>query len=503
MKNSLNRDVPYNPYQGVKPVVYQKFKSPKNMRFEQNPKPIYLLEELIDSLDIQDGMTLSFHHHLRNGDDVMNRVMKEIAKKGVKNITLFASSIFPVHAPLVEYIEKEVISKIYTAYVAGPVAKAISQGKLKDVCIMHTHGYRATLLMSQEVLVDYAFIATPSCDLMGNMSGSVGPSSCGVLGYAHADAQYARYVIAITDFISKDFKPEISGHWVDCIATVDKIGDREGIVSGTTQITRDPVGLQIARMTAELMMASGYLKNGFSFQTGAGGISLAVAQEVYQLCLKHQIKGSFASGGITSFLVKMLEEGIFEKLYDVQSFDLVSVDSVASNPDHIKISAAQYADIYTLDNIVNQLDFVILGATEIDLDFNVNVTTGSDGILMGGSGGHADTAYGAKLTIIVSKLVSSRLSVITDRVTTVTTPGETVDVLVTDRGIAINPKHQELISTLKKNTSLPIFDIHTLYQKALAITGFPEKIPHHQRVVGLSMYRDGTILDSIYQIEEE
>jgi citrate lyase subunit alpha/citrate CoA-transferase len=165
------------------------------------------------------------------------------------------------------------------------------------------------------------------------------------------------------------------------------------------------------------------------------------------------------------------------------------------------MSAAKYADIHDPDNIVNQLDFVILGATEIDLDFNVNVTTGSDGRIMGGSGGHADTAYGAKFAIIVSKLVSSRISVVVDRVTTVTTPGETVDVLVTDRGIAIHPRHQTLIDHLKATTNLPIVEIQTLYQRALALTGIPEKTQNLGRIVALSQYRDGTILDVIRQID--
>jgi citrate lyase subunit alpha / citrate CoA-transferase len=98
-----------------------------------------------------------------------------------------------------------------------------------------------------------------------------------------------------------------------------------------------------------------------------------------------------------------------------------------------------------------QLDVVILGASEIDLNFNVNVTTGFDHRILGGSGGHADTAYGSKFAIIVSKLVSSRISVVVDRVTTITTPGETVDALVTDYGIAIHPRHSELIEQLKKN----------------------------------------------------
>ena len=39
---------------------------------------------------------------------------------------------------------------------------------------------------------------------------------------------------------------------------------------------------------------------------------------------------------------------------------------------------------------------VILSALEIDLDFNVNVITGSDGVMRGASGGHCDVAAGGQ-----------------------------------------------------------------------------------------------------------
>ncbi len=143
---------------------------------------------------------------------------------------------------------------------------------------------------------------------------------------------------------------------------------------------------------------------------------------------------------------------------------------------------------------------VILGASEIDLDYNVNVTTGTDGIILGGSGGHADTAAGAKLAIIVSKLMNARLSCLVDRVTTVTTPGETIDILVTDRGIAINPKHQELIEKLKAETNLEILTIGELKEIADGLTGIPEKLKTSDRIVAVSEYRDGTILDVLYMV---
>ena len=501
MRNSIGREGLDRPYEGpFKNVKTHAFVSPKK---DLTRRPVFSenLDEVLEDLDLHDGMTVSFHHHMRNGDHVLPMVMEKLHKRGIKNMTVAATSIFPCHACLVPMFEDETVTKVLASYISGPVGVAISKGKLKEICHMTTHGGRPRSMIEGEVNVDVAFIAAPAVDANGSLTGSEGPASCGVLGYAHADAETAKQVVAITDYTAKTVnRPEISGHLVDYVVKVDSIGDPKGIVSGTTQITKDPVGLKIARDAAKLIEHSGLLENGMSFQTGAGGISLAVANELKKIMKEKKITGSFASGGITDYLVNLLKEGYFEKLYDVQCFNLDAVESIKVNENHIKMSAHTYANINNPDNIVNKLDVVILGASEIDLDFNVNVTTGSDGIILGGSGGHADTAAGAKLAIIVSKLVNSRISCLVDEVTTVTTPGETVDVLVTERGIAINPKHKELIDKLKEETNLKIMDIHELKKIADFYTGIPEKREKSDQIVAVSEYRDGTILDAIYKV---
>jgi len=357
------------------------------------------------------------------------------------------------------------------------------------------------MILEKEVTIDAAFLASPCVDDQGNISGSEGRSFCGSLGYAVADAQMAKKTIAITDTrVSKVKRADIEGRFVDMVVEVDKIGDPAGIVSGTTQITKDPIGLKIARDCRTLIEHSGLFKNGFSMQTGAGGISLAVADEMHRAMKEKNIKGSFGCGGITGYFVKMLEEGLFEDLYDVQCFDLSAVDSTEKNANHHKISADLYANPNNPDHVAGKLDVVILGASEIDLDYNVNVTTGSDGIILGGSGGHADTAAGAKLSIIVSKLFNARISCLVDKVRTVTTPGETIDVFVTDRGIAINPRHADLIKKLKVETNLEIKTIEELKEIAESFTGKPQVKPRSGEVVGISTYRDGTVLDVINKV---
>ncbi len=508
MKNILGREIPDN-IKGYGKVRHYKGylaskgeQEKKGIKFKnvlpQDEKLCKDLDTLLDKLPLRDGMVVSFHHHLRNGDFVLNTVMKEIAKRGYKDITIAASSIFPCHGELVELIEKKVVTKIYAAYISGPVAIAISQGKLENPAVMHTHGGRARIMESGDLEIDIAFIAAPTSDDYGNINGVEGKSACGALGYAHTDAETAKVAVVITDNLVEYPNPniEISQTLIDYVVAIDAIGDPNGIVSGTTQITKNPIGLKIANMTTELIKNSGYFKDGMSFQTGAGGVSLAVAADMKSEMMENNIKGSFASGGITGYIVDMYKEGLFKALFDVQCFDLEAIKSTKENSGHMRMSASMYASVNNKGAVVNKLDVVILGATEIDTDFNVNVTTTSDGTIMGGSGGHADTSAGAKLAIIVTQLANSRISAIKDRVTTLTTPGETIDAIVTERGIAINPKNVELIERLKE-TNLPIMTIEELKNIAESMTGKPKEVEFTDEIVAVIEYRDGTVLDVV------
>lgn len=465
-------------------------------------KVVDSLSELMKKLNLKDGMTFSFHHHLRNGDFVLNTVMEEVKRLGLKNIKVAASSIFPTHRMLVDLMEDGTITDIHTAYMSGPVAKAVSEGKLKGMCVMTTHGGRARAIEEGDVHIDVAFVASPSSDKLGNINGVNGEAACGALGYAIADTKYADVVVAITDNIVDypNYPIEIPQSDVDYVVKIDRIGDPKGIVSGTTKITKDPIGLKIAKDTLKVLEASGLLKDGLSFQTGAGGISLAVAKELEMYMKEKGLKGSFASGGITGYIVNMMEQGLFKALFDVQCFDLDAVRSYRENRNHLPMSASLYGNPHNAGCITNDLDIVILGATEMDRDFNVNVTTGSDGIIMGGSGGHADTAAGAKLTVIVSKLVSARIPLVKDRVTTITTPGETVDVLVTDRGIAVNELRGDLIEKFNK-AGIEIKKISELQKLAEELTGKPENIETCDDIVAVVEYRDGSVIDVVRKVK--
>jgi len=508
MKNAIGRELPdyIEGYGTVKPfegafantgIVDRAAVSVKTVK-PGDTKLLNNLGEALDKAGLKDGMTLSFHHHLRNGDFLLNDILEAAAERGVKDLTVAASSIFPIHAPMVDHMKSGVITGIVANYISGPVAKAISAGELKKPAIMMSHGGRPRAIECGELHIDIAFIAAPCADSYGNVNGVTGKSACGALGYAVSDAQYADCVVAVTDnLVSYPASPiEISQTLVDYVVPVDSIGDPAGIVSGTTRITRDPVGLKIARSAAEVIRASGLLKEGMSFQTGAGGTSLAVATELMDMMKQEGITGSFAAGGVTGYIVDMLQEGLFQSIFDVQCFDLKAVESYRSNPAHMGMDASMYANPHNKGAVVNNLDIMILGAAEIDLDFNVNVTTGSDGVIMGGSGGHNDTAAGAKLAIVVTNLAKARLPIIKRQVMTVTTPGETVDVLVTERGIAVNPRRQDLIVRLKE-AGLPVMTAEELLAIAEQMTGVPAEVSVGSDIVAVVQYRDGTVIDVV------
>ena len=462
-------------------------------------KVVGSLREAISAAGLRDGMTVSFHHHLRSGDYVINMVMNEIAAMGIKNLTVNASSLFDVHAPLAEHIKSGVITKIITDYMSEGLGKYISAGIMEQPVEFMTHGGRPTAIMQGKTPIDVAFVAAPAADRDGNCTGKIGRSACGSLGYAFADAEYAKKTIIITDGLCEKLEePSIDGKFVDFVVCADEIGDPRGIVSGTTTITRDPVGLIMARDAADVIKYSGLLKEGFSFQTGAGGASLAAAKFLMDIMLEEKIRGSFGLGGITGYMVDMLRAGCFEELRDVQCFDLKAVESIRTDPRHHEIGAFEYASPANGHAWVNSLDAVILGATEIDTDFNVNVHTDSAGIIMGGSGGHSDTAAGAKLAMVIAPLFRARQPIITDRVNCISTPGKDIDVLVTQYGIAVNPKNEEMRDRLIR-AHMPVVSIEELKAKAESLCGVPKALEHGERVVAKVIGRSGEVQDLIYR----
>ena len=288
---------------------------------------------------------------------------------------------------------------------------------------------------------------------------------------------------------------------VDAVVVVDSIGNPKKIASAAARISQNPRDLMMAEDVAKVIASTPYFKEGFSFQTGVGGPSLAANLFLEKYMDERGIKMGWAIGGICGPMVELLKKGKVGKVIDVQDFDLDAVNNVRTNPNHFPISAGEYASPMNKGAFVNKLDYVILASLEVDTHFNCNVVVGSDGIITGAQGGHPDTAQGAKCTIVIAPLLQGRIPAICTDVTTVTTPGESVDIVVTDYGVAVNPRRPDLLEALKAADCVPLKTIEELRDIAYSIVGEPEKVQFGDRIVGIIEARDGTVMDVVREVK--
>lgn len=509
--NALGRELPdeiegygkVRPYRGQQPeqVIGRRHGPPLKVCHPKRDKLLASIDEAIERTGLADGMTVSFQHYYRDGDLLLNMVLDRIARKGLKGLTVAPTAFFPVHEPVLDHVRSGVVARMEGS-CNGPVGAGVSKGLLSAPVVLRSHGGRARALYDGELRIDVAFIAASECDPYGNLNGVNGPSAFGALGSAISDALFADQVVAVTDnLVPYPATPiSISQTLVDWVVPIDKIGHPEKIVSGTTSPTSDPVKLSIARLAADFIQIHPLFRDGVSFQAGVGGMSLATMGHVNTAMKEQKITAGFIVGGITRPVVEMLRDGTTRKVLDGQAFDPVAISSLRDDPRHVEVNVEFYANIHNRGNVVDMLDFGILGATEVDLEFNVNVVTHSDGMLLHGIGGHQDVASGSGTTIITVPLVRGRrrITPIVDRVTTVTTPCETVDVVVTDRGIAINPRRHDLIEHYKA-TELPIVTIDELYDIAQKEASMLPPLETTDRIIALVENRDGTVLDVVRQ----
>jgi citrate lyase subunit alpha / citrate CoA-transferase len=467
---------------------------------EDGNKVVLTLEEALLRCGIRNGMTISTHHHLRDGDLISNRIFEIASTMGVKDLVWFPSASFPCNDIVIKYLEDGTINRIEGS-MNGPLGRFVSEGKMKGTAVLRSHGGRVQAIQDGEVKIDIAVLAAPTADSFGNARGTGGNSACGVLGYAKADMMYADKVIVVTDNLIDlpCFPMEIEGNYVDYVVVVDKIGLPEKIVSGTTQITKSPDRLLIAELTAAFLEKSGILKDGVTIQAGAGGTSLAIAVFVHEIFKKKGWKSKFGFGGSTKYMVDMLEHGQMGYILDAQAFDLDSVNSIGKNTNHIPYSVFNAYNYHSKGNLTSMMDIMILGATEVDLNFNGNVVTHSDGYLLHGIGGWQNCLH-ARNVILPIPLFRDRIPVIVDEVTTLCGPGELIDVIITERGIAINPLRQDLIESVR-NSGLPVKTIHELRNEAEKICGKPSKPQFEDRIVAAIKWVDGTVIDVVRKIK--
>ena len=513
IKNAAGRLVPDEingekqiPYMGVdkyKPTGH-KYGPPIRSCADYPPdgnKVVKNLREALERAGIKDGMTISTHHHFRDGDALTNMLFDTIHEMGIKNIRWFPSASFPIHAHLIKYLEDGTIHHIEGS-MNGPLGRFASEGKMRGVGVLRSHGGRYQAVQDGEVHIDIAVIAAPTADPFGNATGDRGPAACGLLGFALADSIYADNVIVATDnLVPFPCVPwQIQGNNVDYVVEVPSLGDPSKIVSGTLRVTKSPDRLLIAEYIARFVEAAGFIKDGFSFQAGAGGINLAFLEFLKAKMKQKGVKARFVRGGSTKYLVEMLEEGLTDYILDGQTFDLEGVRSMRENPNHINTSPFTSYNYHGKGNFASMVDFVVLGATEVDLNFNGNVVTHSDGYLLHGIGGWQNCLT-SKCTILAIPSFRDRIPVIVDEVTTLVGPGELIDVIVTERGIAINPNRKDLLKAVK-GSGLPIKPIEQLYEEVTGICGGKPAKPklNKDKVVAVIKWVDGTVIDSVYQV---
>ena len=218
------------------------------------------------------------------------------------------------------------------------------------------------------------------------------------------------------------------------------------------------------------------------------------------------VKARFVRGGSTKYLVELLQEGLTDYILDGQTFDLDGVRSIASDPRHVATSPFTSYNFHGKGNFATLVDAVVLGATEVDTEFNGNVVTHSDGRLLHGIGGWQNCLF-AGCTILAVPSFRDRIPVIVDRVTTLTGPGEMIDVVATERGIAINPRRQDLIDATR-GSRLPIRPIEEIKSEVERICGGKPEKPslgssrsdRGERPVAVVKWVDGTVLDSVWQV---
>lgn len=458
------------------------------------------LREALEKSGLRDGMTISTHHHFRNGDLLANMVFDIAHELGVKGLVWFPSASFPCHEHLIQYLQDGTIQRIEGS-MNGPLGRFVSEGGMQGTGVLRSHGGRYQAIQDGEVRIDIAVIGAPAADAFGNANGLKGDSACGLLGFALADSQYAEKVIVVTDnLVPFPCVPwQIQGNLVDYTVLIDKLGDPSQIISGTTRITRSPDRLFLAELTARFCEQTNIIREGFSFQAGAGGTSLAVGEYFRKIMIRKGLKARFARGGSNEYLVSMLREGLVDYILDGQTFDLEGVRSMAENPNHVWTSPFTSYNYHGKGNFAGMVDVVILGATEIDLDFNANVVTHSDGYLLHGIGGWQNCLF-SKTVILPVPLFRDRIPVIKDRVTTLCGPGELIDVIITERGIAINPLRQDLLEMVK-GSDLPLKSIEELKAEADRICGVPAPPEFKERIVAAIKWVDGTMIDVVHQVD--
>jgi citrate lyase subunit alpha/citrate CoA-transferase len=513
--NALGRDVPveYRPFRGPEidyvpsflPEVYRGSRCETKVRS--------CLREAIERTGLANGDTISFHHALRNGDAVMETVMRELIDRGFSDLVLAPSSIFPCQIPvLLEAIGKGVIVRIRGGSVRGELGELIARGGMRTIFETRSHSGRAADIETGQLGIDVTFCAASSADRFGNFNGWMGkPNSMfGFPSFMVADAKFSRKgFVVMTDRLSENIVPSVlmGMQNVTDVVVVDSIGDNHGLSSGETARTKvTPERSRALSNIVAVIKALGLKGRRPCVQLGSG-MGLAAIDHL----AREGIKIDMMIGGVTEDLIAAVNAGLVRLLYNGQCFDRTSAITMRSLWSHtVPMDMFMYGSPYR-PPVTGMLDVGLLGAVEVDRNFDVNVTSFSNGIPAKAIGGHTDVARGASVVIVQAPLNRKGNVIVRDRVTTVSTPGRyCVDFVMTPKGLIVNdlptnPKAERNLELRKRmedeGVTFLSMDEAIAHAKDLA-SEFPTPIPPEfgERVVGVTLYSDGTALDSIREV---
>lgn len=528
--NSLGRALPAT-LNGLEVSAYQgafapiDVSRPAPMSFAPTPgmgrsKVRARLAEVVE-MALPQGGTVSLPHYYRDDAAALIALLDALRFTGRRGIRLFGMAFFNSHAEPIRAALRDGTLAGIEGNVYGAAAKLVGSGELGEVVVGRSHGGRARALELGQRMVDLALVPVPIADRFGNANGVEGPydAQVGPIALSTADARFARH----TAVLAAELHPGLLAYHPIDMASVDSViignpGSNKGIGTGTTDVSRmrqDPIRLTIAELTLRVLRTSGVIRPGFNFQIGSGS-GLLVLDEVLKEMGEKKIRGGFTVGGTTESHVDLLEQGLIEVLLDGQCFQpsARSFRSLRENPQHIEVSTSLYYSPVAKQEGSGLMDAVVLGASEVDRDFNLNTVTGYDGVLRTGIGGGPDAAAGAGLTVIALPLARGNKNgtsapSLRDRVTTVVTPGEVVDVIVTEAGVAINPASRSpWVERLREDAAaagLRLSPMEALVEAseaaARALGPVMEKPRTTDQIVYAVEWRDGRLLDVVRKLE--
>ena len=101
------------------------------------------LKAAVEASGLKDGMTISFHHSFREGDQVIGRVLSVIKELGIKGLKFAPSAVVNIKNPsIVDYVKDGTIASIEASGIRGELGDAVLGGVMDEPVILRPHGAR-------------------------------------------------------------------------------------------------------------------------------------------------------------------------------------------------------------------------------------------------------------------------------------------------------------------------------------------------------------------------